>query len=83
MPATRPKWGQVEKHVLSLGYEIRNRGGDRIIVAPKDGNNAGRTRNTLRIGHKSCRNAGTELYPCYASKLRHVFGLDLDEICKL
>jgi hypothetical protein len=79
MGQQRLKWGQIERYLKHHGYEIRSQGGDKIIVAPP-GNGGQRTRNTLRIGHTSCRSAGTEVLKVYVSKLRNVFGISFDDI---
>jgi hypothetical protein len=78
MAQPRVKWGQVRRYFERRGYTIRERGGDKIIVAPKG--EAGVLRNTLRIGHTSTRNDGTELLRCYTSAIERVFGVSIDDI---
>jgi len=78
MGQARLKWGQVEKYFKNLGYEIHADGGDKIIVAPKDGKP--RSRQSVRIGHTSTKNAGTEILKCYESRFRHAFGVDPKDI---
>jgi hypothetical protein len=79
MGQRRLKWGDVEKYLLKRGYEIRPSGGDKVIVAPTDGN-PDRLRQQLRIGHTSCGNSKTEILKVYESKLRNLFGIDTNEI---
>lgn len=78
MGQPRLKWGQVRAYFARHGYEIYDDGGDKIIVAPKDGNL--RSRQSVRIGHTSTRNSGTEILKCYESRLRHAFGVDPNDI---
>ena len=78
MGQPRVKWGQVERYCARNGYVIKSSGGDKIIIAPKDGRQRGRQ--TVRIGHTSCSHAGTELLKVYESKLRNVFGIKIEDI---
>lgn len=78
MGQPRLTWGQVKRYFTDRGYEIHDDGGDKIIVAPKDGKP--RARQTVRLGHTSTRNAGTEILKCYESKLRHAFGINPKDI---
>ncbi len=80
MSQTTVKWGQLERFVLGHGYRIRPSGGDKIILAPKDGKL--RTRNQVRIGHKCCNKPGDELYDCYLSALHRAFGITRKGILK-
>ena len=80
MGRPRLKWGDVERYVLSKGYEIRCAGGEKLIIAPRDGTS--RQRQQVRIGHTSCDSPRAELLKCYESKLRNVFGINLDEIAQ-
>lgn len=74
----RLKWGQVKKYFESLGYSVYSDGGDKIISAPSDGKD--RSRQTIRIGHTSSKNSGTEVLKCYESKIRHAFNIDPKKI---
>ena len=80
MGQSRVKWGDVERYCSRNGYVIKSDGGDKIIQAPKDGKP--RSRHTIRIGHTSCRNAGTELLKVYVSQLRKVFGITTEDLLK-
>jgi hypothetical protein len=74
MSQPRVKWGDIERFCKRNGYEIKGRGGDKIIVAPK-GDGVPRSRNTVRIGHKSCGHKGAEVLECYISSLKRAFGI--------
>jgi hypothetical protein len=80
MGQPRLKWGQVERYLLRQGYEIRPAGGDKIIIAPRDGRQ--RSRYVVRIGHTSCDHPGTELLRCYVSRLHHVFGITIADVMR-
>jgi hypothetical protein len=73
------KWGQLQRYCNRHGYEITHSGGDKIIKAPKD-RKPGRSRQQIRIGHTSTKNAGTELLRCYVSKLKNVFGITEEDV---
>lgn len=72
------KWAMVEKYFSRRGYEIRGSGGDKIIVAPKDGKT--RSRNTVLIGHNYCSHAGDELANGHLKQLKHAFGVKWEDI---
>ena len=74
MSQPRVKWGDIERFCKRNGYEIKGRGGDKIIVAPK-GDGGLRSRNMVRIGHKSCGHKGVEVLECYISSLKRAFGI--------
>ena len=73
------KWGQAVRYFNRHGYTIDSRGGDKIVVAPKDGD-AERSRQSIRVGHTSCNKAGSQILPCYLSKFKNVFGVSIDDI---
>ena len=77
MGQPRVKWGDVKLYLERNGYEIRHHGGDKIIVGPPS---PGSRRQTVRIGHTSSRNAGTELLRVYVSQLKRVFGINIDDL---
>lgn len=79
MSHPRPKWGQTQRFFRKRHYTIRPTGGDKIIVAPKDGDSK-RTRQTVRIGHKCCSGPGNELLPCYVSQIKRAFGVTAEDI---
>ena len=72
------KWGQVHRYFVKRYYNIKGSGGDKIIVAPKDGKP--RSRNTVLIGHKCCSHAGDDVWPCYLQAIRRGFGVTAEEI---
>ena len=78
MGQRRLKWGQARRWFLRHGYELRYSGGDCIIVAPRD--QRPRSRQTVRIGHTSCRSDGTEMLRCYVSAIHRGFGVSLSEL---
>ena len=73
------KWGQAERYFTRHGYTIRPQGGDKLVIAPKDGD-AARRRQTVRVGHTSSAHAGTPILPVYLSKFRNVFGVTIEMI---
>ena len=79
MSQPRLKCGQVLKYFLARGYTIESKGGDKLITAPKDGNPS-RQRQTVRIGHKWCAKAGSELLPAYVAAIKRAFGVTAAEI---
>ena len=79
MGQTRLKWGQVRRYFEARDYDIRPRGGERIIVAPADGN-PNRQRQSVVIGHTSCANDHAEVLKCYESALKRAFGVTSKEI---
>lgn len=78
-PQQRVKWGQVKRYFDHKGYSIRSKGGDKVIVAPPDGNE-GRTRQTVRIGHKFCTRAADELLDAHIAKIRRAFGVTRQQL---
>jgi hypothetical protein len=78
MGQPRKRWGAVEKYLLDNGYEIRNAGGEKVIVPPAGP--GGERRKSVRVGHTSSNSPRAEILKCYESKPRNVFGIDLDDI---
>jgi hypothetical protein len=74
------KWGQVHRYFIRRNYTIVPRGGDKYIVAPKDGDAAARSRNAVMIGHKCCSHAGDEVWPCYLQAIKRAFGITAADI---
>lgn len=72
------KWGQLERYLQRHGYQIKGSGGEKIVVAPKDGKQ--RSRNTICIGHTSCSSQGSQVLACYISKLKNVFNISIEDI---
>ena len=79
MGRQRLKWAQVKRYFDRHGYTIHWQGGDALIVAPAT-DSAGRTRNTVRIGHKCCNHGGDELFDCYVQAIRRAFGVNANDI---
>ena len=79
MGQRRVKWGQAERFFRRRGYDIHSAGGEKIIVAPKTSDTPG-SRQSVRIGHKSCNHAGSELLRVYLSKFNTVFGVSIEDI---
>jgi hypothetical protein len=77
MGQPRKKWGAVEKYLLDNGYKVRNVGGEKVIVPPHV---PGIATKSVRIGHTSSNSPRAEILKCYESKLRNVFGINLDDI---
>ena len=72
-------WGEVVRYCHRHNYVVRDQGGDKLIIAPKN-DNVARSRHVERIGHTSSRNSGTNILPCYISKLERLFGVAWDKI---
>ena len=79
MSQPRVKWGNIERFCNQNGFEIKGKGGDKIIVAPK-GDGVPLSRNTVRIGHKSCGRQGAEVLECYISALKRAFGITRQQL---
>jgi len=79
MSQPRVKWGQAERYFKRNGCTIRSSGGDKIIIAPSDGDTE-RTRQTVRIGHNYCARAGDELSNGHLSAIRRAFGVTRDQL---
>jgi hypothetical protein len=75
------KWGQAQRYFLRHHYTIKSSGGDKFIIAPKDGNHD-RSRQSIRVGHTSCSHSGSPILPVYLSKFKNVFGVTIDDILK-
>ncbi len=73
------KWGSVERYFMIRGYEIRHSGGDKIIIAPKDGNPL-RNRQSVLIGHNYSDRKGDLLAPGHLAKIRRAFGVTREDI---
>ena len=73
------KWKHILAYFPPKGYEIHEQGGDKLIVAPKDGN-PDRTRQSVRIGHKYCTRRNDELLPAHLAKIKRAFGVSRDDI---
>jgi hypothetical protein len=82
MSARRPKWGQIERFFLRQGFEIRSRGGERILISPAAWQRGMGPGHLVRIGHTSCRSHGTEVLHCYVRQIRRVFGVTPEEIAE-
>jgi hypothetical protein len=78
MGRPRIKWGRLQRYFQRHGYEIRFAGGEIVVVSPIKGPDG--LRPTVKFGHTSCNSAGAEILKCYESKLRNVFGINLDDI---
>ena len=72
------KWGKLKRYVLKHGYQIRPSGGDKIIIAPNS--EKLRSRNHVRIGHKSSNGPGSEVLPCYLNSIERAFGITRHDI---
>ena len=79
MSQRKVKWGQVRRYFRRREYTLRNDGGDIVIVAPPD-NNPGRTRQTVRIGHRFCNHAGDELRPAHIAMIKRAFGVTREQM---
>lgn len=77
--ARRVKWGRALAYFNRHGFTIRAQGGDKIVIAPSDGD-AVRSRQTVRIGHRFCSRAGDELPPGILGKIRRAFGVTADDL---
>ena len=69
-----PDWGDVRRYFLKRGYQVYSDGGDKIIVAPRDGNPA-RRRQTVRIGHKFSTRDNDELLLLHMTRIKLAFGV--------
>ena len=76
MSQPRVKWSHAKRFFESHGFTLRHRGGDVGVDAP-DGwpYPVGSGRHTVRIGHTSCSNKGSEVRECYVSRFKSAFGV--------
>ena len=75
------KWKDLKKYFIRHGYEIMHKGGDAMIKAPKENHRATpRSRNVIRIGHKSSNKPGSEVLPCYLRNIENAFGITRKDI---
>ena len=78
MSRKRIKWGAIERYCTpARGFTIEGSGGDKVVKGPPLSDSK---RNTVRVGHKSCRNKGTEVLECYISQLTRVFGIKREDL---
>lgn len=73
------KWGQAERYFIRHGYTIKSSGGEKFVIAPKDGD-ASRSRQIIRVGHTSCGHSGSKILPVYLSKFNRVFNVSIQDI---
>jgi len=72
------KWGQVERYFRRHGYVIITKGGDKFVIAPKDGKP--RSRQSICVGHTSSNHPGSQVLPVYLSKFKNTFGVSIQDI---
>jgi hypothetical protein len=75
------KWSQLRRYCERHGYEIRGRGGDKKISAPKT-QDPKRTRQQVVIGHTSCSRPGAQVLDGYLNLIERAFGITREDIHK-